>query len=369
MSPARRRLLLLGGSLLCGWLAFRGLAPAPPPAVPGATSRTAPAPLPRGHVRLAGEWRELIALCEKENDPEALKRHLAAIKERWLEEDPQVLAGVIGQLLRQGDDAATGIPFESGPGGALRGWPTLRVFLLDLLAVTDPDLAGVIAREVLATTTSAEEFAVALKPLLLGGPWQAPAAELEGHFSKLLGNPAWQDNTGFAEALDLSRAAALPGTTAILARWIDRSPPALEAGIMALHETAAAHPGLAVELIASNGDLFDARPELRASLLARATISDPRQAAGIESYLRDPSIPAPEKQKFLSLFPLRSASTGYRLYGSPPSPFDEAAVRADDRAALDAAGRWQADPVLAGLQADLQALERRLQDWVRQAGD
>lgn len=364
-----RRLLLLGGSVFCAWLAVRALPTAPTPAITESISRSAPDARPRGHVRLAGEWRELVALCEKGGDAESLKRRLAETKERWLLEEPEVLAGVIGQLLRQGDDAATGIPFETGPGGALRGWPTLRVFLLDMLAVTDPDLAGGIAREVLAGTGSAEEFAVALKPLLLGGPWQAPAAELEGHFSSLLGNPAWQDKVGLAEALDLSRNAALPGTTAALARWVDRAPPAAEAGIMALHETAAAHPKLALELIASDGTLFNAQPELRASLLARATISDPEQAAGIEYYLRNPSIPVSEKQQFLALFPLRSASTGFRLYGSPPSPFDGAAVRADDRAALDAAGRWKTDPAMAELGTGLQSLEQRLQGWVRQGGD
>jgi hypothetical protein len=366
---ARRFLPLLGGVALCGWIALRGH---PPEQAAGSSEPPKPAtanPLPRSHTRLAGEWQELIAICEKDGDPAATKKRLAATKERWLVEDPQVLAGVIGQLLSQGDDAVTGIPFETGPGGALRGWPTLRVFLLDVLAVTDPDLAGVIAREVLASTTSAEEFAVALKPLLLGGPWQAPATELEGYFAKLLENPAWQDKVGLAEALDVSRVAALPGTTTTLARWVDRSPPAAEAGIMALHETAAAHPGLMVDLIVNDSTSFDSSPALRASLLSRAAVSDPKQAAGIESYLRDPAVPVSEKQQFLELFPLRSASTGYRLYGNPPSPFSDAAVRADDRAALEAAGRWRSDPALVELGPEIQGLERRLQGWIRQAGN
>jgi hypothetical protein len=331
--------------------------------------RTAANPAPRSHPRLAGDWRELLDLCHRDHDPESRIKQLAATKERWLEEDPQLLAGVIGQLLRQGDDAATGIPFETGPGGALRGWPTLRVFLLDLLAVTDPDLAGVIAREVLASTASAEEFAVALKPLLFGGPWQAPDPELQGYFSKLLGNPAWQDKVGLAEALDLARVAASPGTTAMLARWVDRSPSAAEAGIMALHETAARNPRLVVDLVATDATLFSSRPDLRASLLARATVTDPRQAAGVESYLKDPSIPAAEKQHFLGLFPLRSATTGYRLYGNTPAPFDRTTVRADDHSALEAVIRWGADPALSPLAGEIHDLERRLRGWIRQAGE
>jgi hypothetical protein len=368
VKPATRRLLLLGGCLLCGWLALRGSRDQPAP--PAAQSLpAADAPLPRSHSRLAAEWQEWIARCEQGGDPAEFKKQLAALKDRWLEEDPQVLAGIIGQLLRQGGDAPTGIPFETGPGGALRGWPTLRVFLLDTLAVTDPDLAGVIAREILATTTSAEEFAVALKPLLLGGPWQAPAGELEAHFTRLLENPEWQDKTGLAEALDLSRIAASPGSTQVLARWVDRSPPAKEAGVMALHETAANHPSLVIGLVAEDPQLFQDQPELRAGLLARAAASDPQQTERLGDYLKDPSVSLAEKQHFLGLFPLRSASTGFRLYGSPPAPYDAASVKADDKAALGIVNQWKADPAMSELRNDFAGLEQRLLAWVGQTGD
>lgn len=368
MSPAPRRLLLLGGCLLCAWLAFRESRRESAPAAVDHARTSAAAPTPRIHPRLAGEWRDWIARCEQGGDPQELKKQLAALKERWLEEDPQVLAGVIGQLLRQGEDASTGIPFETGPGGALRGWPTLRVFLLDVLAVTDPDLAGVIAREVLATTTSAEEFAVALKPLLLGGPWQAPAGELEAHLTRLLENPAWQGQVGLAEALDLPRVAASPGSTEVLARWVDRSPPAKIAGEMALHETAASNPSLIIDLIDRDRQLLRDEPDLRAGLLARAAASDPAQTESLGDYLKDPAVSLNEKQRFLSLFPLRSASTGYRLYGSPPAPYDAASVKSDDKAALEVVKQWKGDPALSALQGDLVTLEQRLQAWVQQSG-
>ncbi|MEP4076810.1 hypothetical protein [Haloferula sp.] len=49
--------------------------------------------------------------------------------------------------------------FVTGHGGGLQSWPSLRVFLLDVLMSTDPDVAVEVAREVLAETDSAEEFA------------------------------------------------------------------------------------------------------------------------------------------------------------------------------------------------------------------
>lgn len=252
-----------------------------------------------------------------------------------------------------------------GPGGVMS---ILHNGEGDVLAVTDPDLAGVIAREVLATTTSGEEFTVALKPLLLGGPWQAPDGELEAHLTRLLENPAWQDQVGLAEALDLPRVAASHGSAEILARWVDRSPPAKAAGEMALHETAATNPSLVIELVAGDRQLFHDEPDLRAGLLARATASDPAQTASLGDYLKDPAVSLDEKQRFLSLFPLRSASTGFRLYGSPPAPYDAASVKADDKAALEVVKQWKRDPALSSLQGDLATLEERLQAWVAQSG-
>ena len=105
----RRYLPLIGGAALCGWIALRGLQPNHAPKAPEPPPTSASSPLPRSYSRLTGEWQELVALCEKDGDPVTLGKRLAATKERWLLEDPQILAGVIGQLLSQGDDAVTGI--------------------------------------------------------------------------------------------------------------------------------------------------------------------------------------------------------------------------------------------------------------------
>ena len=315
------------------------------------------------------DWRECLSRCEKNDDPAALKRWLADARNRWLEEEPDVVAQTIGQLLRSGADAETGIPFETGPGRALRGWPTLRVFLLDVLSVSDPDLAAEIAREILDTTRSAEEFAVALKPLTLGGPWRASDEELAGYFSKMLDTPAWQNSAGLAEALDLSRFAGVTEVVAALAHWVDHSPPAVKAGSFALHETAAEHPKLLSELISSDAGLFDEQPDLRASLMARVDVSDATQAGQIDAYLKNPAISAAEKQEFLSLFPLRSATTGYRLYGKPPSPFQKEQVQAGDQVALQMVTAWKSQQELSGLAGDLAKLEQRLQSWARQSGN
>lgn len=363
-------LVAVGG--LAGWLALSSSSPrkhhasAPPPQPQEAASARLEVP---DHKTIMADWRECLSRCETGDDPAALKQWLSNTRNRWLEEEPDVVAQTIAQLLRSGADAQTGIPFETGPGRALRGWPTLRVFLLDMLSITDPDLAMEIGREILNSTTSAEEFAVALKPMTLGGPWRASDEELAGYFSKMLDTPAWQNSAGLAEALDLSRIAASPEVVGTLAHWVDQSPPALKAGSFALHETAAEHPALVSELISTDDTLFAKQPDLRASLMARANVSDGAQASQVEAYLKNPAISHAEKQQFLTLFPLRSATTGYRLYGKPPSPFQKDQVAANDRVALGMVSAWKSDPDLAGLAGDFATLEGRLQSWARQAGN
>lgn len=373
MIPTRRLLILagalaMGGALWWGFDSWSSDQSVRPVAAKASQQTPPPSASPRQRDLSAG-WREILARCENGQDPEATREQLAALKEKWLAEDDfYVVAQSISHLLKTGEDAKTGLRLETGPQG-LAGWPTLRVFLLDFLVTVDPDLAVEIAREILAGTSSAEEYAVALKPLLLKGPWRASDEELQSHFSKLLTTPEWQTREGLAEALDLARVVSSSGTADVLARWVDASPPAAEAGEMALHETAAKTPSVVVGLISKDPTLFEDQPELRASLMARATVSDGGQASEVDAYLRDPAVSRKEKESFLALYPLRSATTGYRLYGQPPKPFDRGQVVADDQAALQAVNHWMADPAMADLAPSLESLQGRLQSWVKQAGD
>lgn len=68
--------------------------------------------------------------------------HLDALRSRlWALPAEQALEE-IRSFLESGDDRATGLSFEIGGDGSLSGWPTLRVFLLDLLQGIDPAAAA-----------------------------------------------------------------------------------------------------------------------------------------------------------------------------------------------------------------------------------
>jgi hypothetical protein len=136
---------------------------------------------------------------------------------------------------------------------------------------------------------------------------------------------------------------------------------------MALHEAAAEDPLRVILSVAENPAMLEDAPVLRAELMARAMVSDPAQESVVRGYLENPLISQDEKFRFLELFPLRSATTGYRLYEANPAPFQKAAVAADDAAALKVIQSWMGDPALQSLQPSVRALESRVQTWVNQA--
>jgi len=129
---------------------------------------------------------------------------------------------------------------------------------------------------------------------------------------------------------------------------------------MALHEFAADHPAEVIEALRES-----AVP--RADLMARADPEDATQLAAVDAYLHDPSLSAEDAVTFLKTFPLRSATTGYRLYGETPAPYSYERITAGDRKAAELAETWAADPALAPYRADINALRDRLSKWMEQA--
>jgi hypothetical protein len=311
---------------------------------------------------ITSEWADLLRWLNStpKPSPDEIRARLLATRYAWAEMDPHLLAGAIGQLLETGDDVATGLVFEVGPHGFLAGWPTLRVFLLDALVTADPEAAAAIVRNLLDQTTSAEEFATAMRSLTREGLRQADDQELSGRLGQLLGKHEWQASAGFAEALDLVRVLGTAGAAEQLIHW--NGNPTLKS--MALHEFAAEHPDQLWEPVQAADAL---EPATRANLMARLNPADPEQLAAIEHYLRSPDRSREDVGAFLNAFPLRSVTTGYRLYGAMPAPYAYQQIAADDRAAQALVNRWLADPALASYRPELQTLCKRLAGWVEQA--
>ncbi len=310
---------------------------------------------------IEADLKELLLwlITEPKPSQDEIHARLLATRSTWSEMDPNLLAQTIGRLLESGRDGATGMKFKVGPHGLLDGWPSLRVFLLDALAAADPETSAAVAKELLDHTTSPDEYAVALRALTREGPGEAGEGELLDRFRFLLGKQEWQASGGFAETLDLARTIGTTDAAGQLLRWDGN--PALKS--MALHEFAAEHP---VEMLESLRSEATVDPVLRAHLMARLEPENPDQLAAINQYLHDPERTPEDASVFLKSFPLRSATTGHRLYAASPAPYQLEKIAAGDRAALTLVNEWIASPPLPGIQPELSALQNRLTQWVEQ---
>lgn len=312
--------------------------------------------------RVIGDWNEFLKFLSSDPPPSAaeIRGRLTATRIAWTEMDPQALSEVLKHLLETGDDAATGLDFKVGAHGFLAGWPTARVFLLDVLAASDPEMAPVIARKILDETASADEFAVAMRSLTREGMGRADDAELLTRFGQMLEHPDWQNSRGFAEALDLARLVGSPEAARQLATW--QGNPRMK--VMAMDEFAADHPQAMLDILNNQPALTGAT---RANLMARADPADPRQLDAVDTYFKNPELTDSEAVAFLNSFPLRSTTTGFRLYAGTPSPYTYQRIAAGDRAAMARVKNWADDPALEKHQAGIQALQGRLASWVEQA--
>ncbi len=314
--------------------------------------------------KIQKDWNALIQWLSSVPPPSAeeIKARLLATRIAWTTTDPQARAEALRQLLETGQDAVTGLDFEVGNHSLLAGWPTLRVFLLDVLSTSDSEMAADTARHLLDRTDSPDEYATALRSLTRQGIARADDSELVSRFGEMLDHPEWDQSRGFAEALDLARVVGSAEAARKLTAWGGN--PVLKS--MAMDEFAAEHPQAMMEVLDIEASVTG---KSRARLMARADPADAGQLAAVDTYLRSPDRTDEEAAVFLNLFPLRSATTGFRLYGSPPSPYTFDQIKAGDRAAIDRVDAWVGDPALSKYRTHLAALQQRLSEWVGQADE
>jgi hypothetical protein len=374
MKPFRLRLaigLLLAAALLALWISNRKPAAIAEVQNEG-PQRTRAAPPDSAHERETAEtaarrrmdedWRSLLQWLrsDPQPDPEEVRKFLLALRRAWTAMDPQLRAEMIRLMLESDADAPTGLDFMVGNHGQLAGWPTARTFLLDVLATADPEMAPDIARHVLDSTDSADEFATGLRSLTREIN-RANDRELLVRFGKMLGRSEWRQSRAFAEAFDLARFVGTPEAARLLADW--QGNPALKS--MAMDEFAAEHPAAMLGVLRDSAVTLGDRA--RASLMARMDPADEAQLAAVDAYLRDPARTPEEAAVFLKTYPLRSATTGFRLYGRTPSPYTFERVAAGDRIAEKQVARWLADPALERFGPGLTASHQRLKQWVDDA--
>ncbi len=279
-------------------------------------------------------------------------------------------AGAIRAELASGRDAKTGLGFKVGAGGALNEAPSLRVFLLDELARLDAAAAAEMARAILATKTSAEEWAVAMRNLARVQSDDAGRAFLEGKLRELLTHEPWQREAseGFLEAFDVAvylRGTNLVPELAALVRQTDNRA-ASHAAYLALDRLTINDPALLLSRLTEEPDLMAGREVTRANYFARADVSDAAQRAVLERYLIDARRTPEELKTFAGLYPNANFMISENLLTTVSTP-DRGVLVARDQAALRVVNEWLADARFAPVRGQLEPVRVRLEKFVRQA--
>lgn len=302
---------------------------------------------------------------------EAVRRRTLQNTAQYLTDlPPRAAAAAILRRLESGEDAETGLLFRPGENG-LDGWPTWRVYLLDLLGVINPKLAAEYARRsVFVKFDSADEWAIAMRSVVAAAaPSQQTAmqAELSRLLGRMLGHQAWraQPSAGMFEAMDFVAHASDPvAHVATLQAWAAEQNNGLVDGALQLtaERTALRQTQGLLEALVTDPGLLASTPAqraLRASLMARADLRQPEQAAALRSYLARLPADSEEALALFALFPNHRFGVSPGLASLPLLP-TAAEMRAADAAASNLIPVWMADPSLAAHAASLEGLRDKI---------
>jgi hypothetical protein len=314
----------------------------------------------------------LVALKSITNADDA-RKILAELRSYLDSLPPHIAAAVITHFLANpANNAITRIDFSIGQSGFLSGQPSLRVALLDWLGHIDPRQAGVVAAQVLATPTDADEWAVSLRNYARANPTPDSQAFLRAKTEELIRNPEWRVNPsiGFFESFDVLVHTRATESSGLLSELVaDRSPegkPLAHASFLTLDRLTFREPAAMMEQLAARPELTQARGEMVANLVARADLADPTQQQHVRSYLLDPSRTPAELSAFAGVFPNANFTLSKNLLSENMTlTRDEITTR--DAAALAIVNNWLTDPAFAPVKSHLAAMHQRLTTFVIQS--
>jgi hypothetical protein len=265
----------------------------------------------------------------------AAQEVLDALRAGLFQGDQEASARAVGAFLHTNRDAPTGMGFAVGPDGVLSAVPTLRAALLNWHPTLDPLVSLEVAREILKTTDSADEYAVALRNLAwndLGGDLQP---ELSAAFQNLLGRRDWREKptAGYLESFDI---AVQLGDAATFLRLADFVVPdvndldLVRAASMSMDRMILRDPAHLTIAWNSNPQWMGQAPMQRASLLSRLDITREDHSALLLDYLSSNRMAPEEREYFEALYP-----NGNHLYGHRLVTTHEKSPTIDERAAMD----------------------------------
>ena len=278
---------------------------------------------------LKAELQELKSRLAQKPDRETVLRLLREFMQKAFASNPDAAAAALLEFLRTGEDLSTSLGFVVGEAG-LDEWPTLRAFLMDLLGKIDPEMASRYALDtVIPVKSSTVEYAVSLQILWNHGGAEKPTPELTQAWLGLLKkadwsarpDPAWLESLDFASRIPEATPEFLKASTDWLGRPKEASGKA-EAAEIVLERMMIRHPGETLNALLENTQWMNEGrgPAVRASLFARADVTDPRQVLSLKSYLQNLQPDGKEADSFYEAFPCHNYGVAPGLSGQPDIP-------------------------------------------------
>jgi len=278
---------------------------------------------------LKAELQTLKSRLAQKPDRETVLRLLREFMQKAFASNPDAAASALLEFLRTGEDLSTSLGFVVGEAG-LEEWPTLRAFLLDLLGKIDPEMASRYALDtVIPAKSSTVEYAVSLQILWNHGGAEKPTPELTQAWLGLLKkadwsarpDPAWLESLDFASRIPEATPEFLKAST----DWLGRPKEAFgkaEAAEIVLERMMIRHPGETLSALLENTQWMNEGrgPAVRASLFARADVTDSGQALSLKNYLQNLQPGGKEADSFYEAFPCHNYGVAPGLSGQPDIP-------------------------------------------------
>lgn len=272
----------------------------------------------------------------------------------------------IKAYLNTGKDQPTGLGFVIGNNQNLTEWPSIRAFLIDVLFAIDPAAAAEVGRQVLASTTTPDEWALAMRNVARGAANHSETVSfLKQKCEELLHHASWRQNPtdGYLQAFDVIvhvRNTAL--TPELMAFCADANNRAVRhAAFLALDRLVQAEPG---EMLAALANENSSSGLMVSNMIARADVRNAPERAAVEKWLLDERRTVAELQGFAGVFPNANQMVSYNLLTETVT-LDGAAGALRDRGALKVVEEWLIDPRFSRVQDLLRETRERLREFVK----
>lgn len=312
--------------------------------------------------------RSAVAALGDAQSADDKKNALVLLRQALSSGSTNEMIAAVRAVLDSKTDAKTGLGFKLGGGGALLEAPTLRTLLLDELAKLDPIAAAAYAREILNTSDSPDEWAIALRNLARGDTSAEARTLVEVKTGALLRNEAWQRDAsvGYLEAFDT---AVHLGGTKLVAPLTDLvtkkdNQAVAHAAFLTLDRLVINDTAKVLTELNAHPETMTGREETRANYFARADVGDAMQRQLIETYLLDAARSGKELQAFTGVFPNANFMISHNLL-TENRTLDGATLRQRDQASLNVVNQWLGDPRFEKLRPQLETMKSRLSGFVK----